>query len=137
MSDKRGIQGSCPNCDSTGLVGQACTERACKKRGYHIIPPEHAARASDQDSGDPYIGRCIADYLCVDTVGTGGFGKVYLAYQLPILMKTALKLMERTKFERGVMQMMLKQFEGEAAALAALNHPNIVRLLKYLSLIHI
>jgi len=112
-------------------VGQACTERACKKRGYHYIPPEYAARAADAEDTDPLIGKLIGDYLCVDIVGMGGFGKVYLAYQLPILMKAALKLMERTKFERGVMKLMLKQFEGEAAALAALNHPNIVRLLKY------
>lgn len=121
----------CPNCDATGSVGQACTERTCRKRGYHYIPPNHAARASESEDSDPLIGKVIGDYLCVDIVGMGGFGKVYLAYQLPILMKAALKLMERTKFERGVMKLMLKQFEGEAAALAALNHPNIVRLLKY------
>lgn len=125
--------GQCPNCDARGKVGEKCRERVCTKRGYRYIPEAYAKRHTSEQEGliEPLIGRTIGDYLAVDVLGVGGFGKVYLALQMPIMMKTALKLMDRAKFPNKVLDTMLKKFEGEAAALAALNHPNIVRLLKY------
>ena len=131
MSDTNAQKGVCPNCDARGLVGKPCGERGCRKRGYHFIPTRYAVKLGEDAEGDGLIGRTIGDYLVVGVIGQGGFGRVYMALQMPILMSAALKLMDKSKFERAVMKAMLKQFEGEAAALAALNHPNIVRLLKY------
>ena len=78
------------------------------------------------------MGRHIGDYLVVDKLGEGGFGKVFLTLQGPLYkLAAALKLMEMGKADPEMSARMVKKFEGEATALAVLNHPNIVRLLKY------
>jgi len=125
--------GHCPSCHAAGPVGQPCLERSCQRRGYHFIPEYAFDKVREQPPArtDPRIGQCIGDYLLVDVLGCGGFGKVYLALQLPILMKTALKVMERADTDQEMAAALAKRFEGEAAALATLTHPNIVRLLKY------
>ena len=81
---------------------------------------------------DPVVGRLVGDYLIVDKLGEGGFGKVYLALQRPLYrLAAALKLMELGQADAEMAGRMVRKFEGEATALAVLNHPNIVRLLKY------
>ena len=126
-------RGVCPSCQAEGEVGTACAERACSLRDYRFIPREFHDRATAQRaaSTDPRIGRAIADYLVVDKIGEGGFGKVYLALQMPIGMRAALKVMETGGADAVTAAARAKRFEGEAAALAALTHPNIVRLVKY------
>jgi serine/threonine protein kinase len=119
----------CPNCGEVGDVGQPCAERVCVRRGYHFVPAAYAA--PDGREADPLAGRTIGDYLIVAVLGVGGFGKVYLALQLPILMPAALKLMHVDLSDPHMHQTKLTKFTGEAAALARLSHPNIVRLLKY------
>jgi len=129
----REVTGHCPSCLAAGPVGQPCAERSCQRRGYHCIPEESFAKVRELPPAriDPRVGQCIGEYLLVDVLGAGGFGKVYLALQLPILMKAALKVMERPEQDPELLAALAKRFEGEAAALATLTHPNIVRLLKY------
>ncbi|TNF28955.1 MAG: serine/threonine protein kinase, partial [Deltaproteobacteria bacterium] len=79
---------------------------------------------------DPLIGKRIDDYLLVSVLGVGGFGKVLLALQLPIMMKVALKLMHE-QADTALAARLLDKFEAEARALATLSHPHIVRLVKY------
>jgi len=73
------------------------------------------------------LGRRLGDYVIISPLGAGGFGRVYLALQRPIDLKAALKVLNAP--HRGPEA--LDRFEREARALAELNHPNIVRLLKY------
>ena len=80
---------------------------------------------------DPNLGLRLDDYLLVDVIGRGGYGKVYLALQLPLLMKAALKLLIYEAEDESIQQDILAKFEGEALSLARLNHPNIVRMIKY------
>ena len=120
------VPGICPSCDLEGSVGDPCQERVCQKRGYAFIPAEHA----DEGERDPTIGRLIGDCLLVSLLGEGGFGKVFLALQKPLMMKVALKRL-RIEGDASLAAVMLKKFEGEARALAQLGHPNIVRLIKY------
>lgn len=129
----REVTGHCPSCHMEGPVGHPCAERSCARRGHHFIPEDAFDRFRELPPArtDPRIGLCIGEYLLVDVLGAGGFGKVYLALQLPILMKTALKVMERPEEDPDLANALAKRFEGEAAALATLTHPNIVRLLKY------
>ena len=129
----REIAGKCPHCEYSGHVGELCQERVCVRKGYHFIPLRYFEELKDKPfhSRDQHIGLVLGDYLVVGEVGKGGFGKVYLALQLPVLMKAALKLMIRGASDAATAATLLKKFEGEAISLARLNHPNIVRLLKY------
>ena len=123
--------GRCPSCGDEGEVAQACAQQACARWGYHFVPSEYVA-ATPGRARDPLLGRVVDEYLLAELIGSGGFGKVYLALQQPIGMKVALKVLD---VERGQPQeavdLALRKFYGEAQALARLSHPNIVRLLKY------
>jgi|GEM_PF-130539 len=119
--------GVCPNCDAEGNVGKPCTERVCAKRSYHFVPEEYLPEGKEPDA---MVGKCIDEYLIVRVLGAGGFGKVFLTLQRPILLKSALKLMHMQE-DSAMAARLLEKFEGEAQALAQLAHPNIVRLLKY------
>jgi serine/threonine protein kinase len=71
------------------------------------------------------------EYLISGFLGRGGFGRVYLARQLPILLKAALKVLNFDSIPESGRQKITEKFEIEAKALASLSHPNVVRLLKY------
>jgi serine/threonine-protein kinase len=86
---------------------------------------------AEAEPPDPLIGRRIGDYLVVRLEGRGGFGRVYLALQLPIGMKAALKLLDTQGMPEPLVAHLREKFEGEARALSVLRHPNIVGLLHY------
>ncbi|MCA9547347.1 MAG: protein kinase, partial [Myxococcales bacterium] len=118
--------GFCPSCEGHGAIGSPCVAATCLKRGYHHIP--HAYRhVIDTRTVDPLIGQQWGDFLIVDRVGSGGVGNVYLALQQPIGLPAALKVLGQTETDDHEEQ----RFRAEATALARLNHPNIVRLLKF------
>ncbi|MFH1531980.1 MAG: serine/threonine-protein kinase [Pseudomonadota bacterium] len=124
--------GICPSCGGTGAVGETCEERVCAQAGYHYIPTEHAVRArADGLSRDAIIGRRVDDYLVVSSIGEGGFATVYLALQVPVMMKSAIKLMRKFSGEGTHGRILLEKFEAEARALAGLAHPNVVRLYRF------
>lgn len=123
-------QGICPHCEQVGPVGETCGQEVCVRRGYCFIPGEYFGPSEDDDV-DPFLGRRLEDYLIVELLGRGGFGKVYLALQLPILMKAALKLLDLQGLNDEMRQTLISKFENEARALARLAHPNIVKLIKY------
>jgi serine/threonine protein kinase/tetratricopeptide (TPR) repeat protein len=68
------------------------------------------------------IGQTISHYRILDRLGEGGMGVVYLAEDIRLERKVAMKFLPRhyVSDERG-----RKRFEIEAKAAAALNHPNI------------
>ncbi len=126
------MNGICPNCGGSGAVSEACAERVCAQAGYHYLPDEYAARArAGGMSRDATIGRKIDDYLIVAPVGEGGFATVYLGLQVPVMMKSAVKLMRKFSGEGTHGRILLGKFEAEARALAGLAHPNIVRLYRF------
>ena len=84
------------------------------------------------DTPDAMIGKLIGKYLLVGRIGEGGMGQVYLALQLPIGMKVALKQLKLHGMARERVDSLLLKFKGEARALAQINdHPNIVGLVDY------
>ena len=87
---------------------------------------EAAHRMMEQDHHDSIApGTQLAHYKIISMLGAGGMGEVYLAEDMHLRRKVALKMLvpELTRDERG-----LRRFEHEARAASALNHPNILTI---------
>jgi hypothetical protein len=94
-----------------------------------LIPADIKARRFDPfaDDQDPLIGRRLGAYEIVREIGRGGMGAVYEAVRVDreFQRRVAIKLVKRgmdTDF-------ILRRFRKERQILAALDHPNIARLL--------
>jgi serine/threonine protein kinase len=70
-------------------------------------------------------GQQIGNYKIVRRLGSGGMGEVYLADDLRLNRKIALKLLPQ-HFTANLDR--VRRFEREARAASALNHPNIVTI---------
>jgi serine/threonine protein kinase len=66
----------------------------------------------------------IGRYRVLEQIGTGGFGTVYLCEHLHMRRKVAVKVLPLVRAKDDAA---LERFYREARAVAALNHPNIVR----------
>ncbi|HEY0050992.1 MAG TPA: protein kinase, partial [Pyrinomonadaceae bacterium] len=79
------------------------------------------------NGGDSTIGKKIGVYRITKEIGRGGMGAVYLAVRddREFQQNVAIKLIKRGMDSDQV----LRRFRNERQILAALNHPNIARLL--------
>jgi len=71
------------------------------------------------------IGRTVSHYRIEDTLGEGGMGKVYLAHDLKLKRRVALKFLPRDLIIDDTAK---RRFVREAEAAALLNHPNIITI---------
>ncbi len=71
-------------------------------------------------------GFCIGGYVILDMLGRGGMGAVYLAEHKELHRKVAMKILVPGKNEDQ--KLALERFLREARSVAALDHPNIVRI---------
>ncbi|MDA8277313.1 MAG: PASTA domain-containing protein [Actinomycetota bacterium] len=72
------------------------------------------------------IGSVLSDrFVLIDIVGTGGSGVVYLARDMTLGRKVAIKLLHEGSSNYATFA---RQFHAEAKAAASLNHPSIVRV---------
>jgi len=71
------------------------------------------------------IGQTISHFRVLEQLGAGGMGDVFLAEDLRLGRKVALKLLRKDHFQNGDLE---KRFEQEARAASALNHANIVTI---------
>ena len=69
-------------------------------------------------------GFFVGKYKVLERLGSGGMGTVYMAEHRLMKRRVALKVLPRS---RAGDQAALERFHREAVAVAALNHPNIVR----------
>ncbi len=83
----------------------------------------------DGDFGDPHAGElqpgdALGDCRVISLLGEGGMGEVYLADDLKLERRVAVKLLKR-RLDDGSLA---RRFRHERRVLAVLTHPNIARL---------
>ncbi len=89
-------------------------------------PPEDLAAALfEKGANQNIIGKTLNHYRVLSPLGAGGMGEVYLAEDMKLGRKIALKLLPQ-QFEADAERQ--KRFEQEARAVSALNHPNIITI---------
>ncbi len=90
--------------------------------------PAAAEPAAPSAEGKPtnYSGLTLSnDFKLLRRLGEGGMGQVYLAEQLSLKRRVAVKLLRN---ELSTDEISRRRFETEAKAVAQLNHPNIVQV---------
>ncbi len=95
--------------------------------GNFLAEPAVAAAAEllVEEKKPSFIGRLLGHYQILSPIGAGGMGEVFLAQDLRLERRVALKLLPpefTTNRDR------VRRFEQEAKAASALNHPNIVTI---------
>jgi len=81
-------------------------------------------------SGGALIGRMVGDYRLESMLGEGGMGVVYKGVHQKLGQIVAIKMLHP---DLVADEKIRSRFVREAQALARLNHPNIVRLINFLS----
>ncbi len=106
----------CPQCETK------TTAETCPQDGY---PTVDAARFTNKRR-DGLIGTVFLDRYRLDALlGRGGMGAVYKATQLAVGRPVALKIL-KTELAGDLKE--VARFQQEARAIAALQHPNTIRL---------
>jgi pSer/pThr/pTyr-binding forkhead associated (FHA) protein len=85
----------------------------------------HEATAKQTLPADALVGKELSGYAIEKKIGAGGMGGVYLAEQVSLKRKVALKVLNE-KFAAD--SAFVDQFVNEARAAGALNHPNVVQV---------
>jgi len=96
-----------------------------EQAGSFLAAPatEVMARSVAAEGASSLIGRLIGAYQVQSLLGAGGMGEVYLARDIRLGRKVAIKVL--TAFIAQDVDR-LRRFEREARAISALNHPNIL-----------
>jgi serine/threonine-protein kinase len=84
-----------------------------------------SARAGEQGTAADLTGRTLGDFLVLRRLGQGGMGQVYLAQQVSLKRKVALKLLRP---DLAANPTYLQRFKKEAEAVARVTHANIVQV---------
>lgn len=88
-------------------------------------PDAIAAEMFADELETEFIGTTVGHYRIERLLGEGGMGKVYLADDMLLSRKVAIKILPQTLVEQHDR---LKRFKQEAKAASGLNHPNILTI---------
>jgi serine/threonine protein kinase len=95
------------------------------ERSAMRVAAEALARDSSLTTHESLIGKDLGNYRIEGLLGSGGMGEVYLALELKLNRKAALKILPRHLIADGERA---DRFKREAQALSALNHPNLITI---------
>src|SRR5437660_2542039 len=84
-----------------------------------------SARAESPAVGPDWSGRNLGDFHLLRRLGQGGMGQVYLAEQISLKRKVAIKIMRP---DVAVSATSYQRFRAEAEAVARITHTNIVQV---------
>src|SRR5215475_9153457 len=100
---------------------------AHEREGSFIDSPIFAetAELTDDSRDETPVGRRIGPYQVISQIARGGMGEVFLAEDIRLERKVALKVLPAA-FTQNPER--VRRFEREAKAASALNHPNILTI---------
>src|SRR5713226_2385772 len=106
------------------------SERHAKRKAAIMDPGSKtsstaSAGAESLSACPDWSGRSLGDFHLLRRLGQGGMGQVYLAEQISLKRKVAIKTM---RTDLAVSAVSLQRFKAEAEAIARLNHANIVQV---------
>jgi serine/threonine-protein kinase len=85
---------------------------------------------------DPLLGAVVnGKYHILDVAGSGGMGKIYRAEQIPLGRSAALKVLNPAYTSSSKTDDFQRRFFREASILSRLQHPNIVTVFDYGSIV--
>ena len=86
-----------------------------------------------REAADPLLGTVLAGrFRLLEPIGRGGMGKVYLADQITMKRRVAVKVIRaETLSEANDRLDLVRRFQREALAASRLQHPNTVRVFDY------
>jgi serine/threonine-protein kinase len=95
-------------------------------KGVDDAPPTAVGDTAQAQPGGPDLsGLVLGDFHLLRPIGTGGMGQVYLADQLSLKRRVAVKVL---KSDLANNPAALQRFKAEAYAVAQATHPNIVQV---------
>jgi non-specific serine/threonine protein kinase len=118
-----------------GTLEEDETWDSVEPRGILDDTPDASARLAElfeteaQDDAHDRSGTVFdGQFELIECIGQGGMGEVYLAKDIQLGRKVALKMLHPTKGQEHAWEERLRQFRRDATATARLQHPNIVTL---------
>ena len=121
----------CPQCDAEMVLSNSTRTAPIGTRcGIHhcYLVADGAVEFGDLTG---LLGEVIADkYLVFDTIGQGGMGAVYRAYDLKLRREVALKIIQPTDDSDDMVQLR-GRFAFEGQSLSRLSHRNVVTVFDY------
>ncbi len=112
----------CPTC------GRQCADADdyCPSDGSKLL------RTEEGDARDPLFGRVLGGRFTIEErLGAGGFGRVYLAGQVSMDRRVALKVVDATRLAEDENGLLGRRFIREARTCSRLSHPNVVTALDF------
>ena len=85
------------------------------------------AKSSGNLDDQSLVNRQLGDFRILSKLGAGGMAAVYLADQLSLKRKVAIKILQSDQLDAAD-DVKVKRFDQEARAAAGLNHANIVQI---------
>jgi serine/threonine protein kinase len=126
----------CPHCGKAVQPRAASGEWLCSSCG-RALPAELLAASHSQPSAHPGasgIGQAIREqptlgpYAIIGELGRGGMGRVYKAMHQTLRQVRALKVLNKNESRDPTV---LARFQREARVIAAMNHPNVVKIFEF------